>query len=1425
LFLVISHSLFSFLSFPFLSIYSFSFLVLVFTKIQTKAKGSFNSSTPGAAIQLHAPSSHRLYVNYCKECIGIMSLVQDWNYNVEEGLHQMERNQKISTENELLKTTVSKLNDIILRQEEENEGLRNETAELKANEAWFQKWKEGLGVQGKEEGLLNKLHAQRQINEMAAQDIESTWHNAQARFEQKYLNQLEHNRKLQLQLDFEAQASGNAGEKITALQEQLLKAEESVQERDLAVRELQATVGMLRDEATEREERIATLERAQAQLLSTVEEKSVEMLSIRAQAEAREQGLVARAEDAEGELEDKEKKLELLSEALSEKTQEYQELWNSTRPATGAALEEQVRRNISLLPRHVRLSAQHSIEKKTSYSLETGRAESPEEKLEAGDVREEVMLAIAKLIRPQLSLRVVATAVRFLVRFRRAIDGVASISEESSLASDTPPPAEEELDEPAAPGVEVEAPMAPKLGLSSAVPKGLLPLTKQPSAPARLQLKGSGGAVGAEIGDDSARESVNTLMVPDRGNWHAYHHMGALGRRREIHEFKEIIHEAKDQIKSAIEAKDRFKEELKRREDEYMALEFERNHIFEDKQELMTDKRDLVLTLEDTQMALTELKVQFNELVDEKNSALGQLETQTALTAQRAQVLLLHRVSAQQQRALARVLVDSFATTSHRLLEMQVALGDGTGNDETFSATAKYRGLEKMRSFVARLTERVRAPLGLKLSLPDSDTTLGQSTNNEGNKGANDNTNTYAQQASLSPGKLQLLSPLKLAMEPDLPVMLAAFEADYKAMSQLGLNLENELSDVVPRVGILQAENREVCAQLTEAQTRITAYEGLVKHYEENAGSSNGKGGKRNAMSMWKTVGDSIGKSNSNSKSRLGKTMGFSRGRYNRSVGSVSSVSSLVMGGKGGRRMSRAQRKRAFSHSSNHASVDSVAAGSSIAETVEEGETLSRPDSTGSGCGSGSGSGSVLEPQQQQSSTASSESDSSKARTELERVRLEKEAQMAEFERQLLEQQSRAQVQQQQASAVEVGERELVLQRIALEEEAEAVKRRLESEKKQFEAEAAAAAKQYEESISSAQAQLEAKLQEQLKAAAEAQQQQDADMEQQRAELERELSAAQEAQTAGQAQAGAEIARLDARMQEVLKHRRETLAASAKERETLNKRIDVSRAEHGHQLMLQRKEAQEKVRRVFPVFFLLPSSFSFSLSVPLVVHLHVLQLLQQEGKRQKEVENLMAHHEKELTERAAAAERAAHAAAAEKKEIHRAMSDQMEQELQRRREEQDAVTKSLREKMAALQAEKEKEIKEMMDRVAAAEEREKETAAAQVKPEGSSGTAVDLLVFHTGRDHEGKETEAAKANPLLQVSVYRYIYSMFLACFLLSAFSFLLLLYASARKIKHHRGSNMCQVLLLLLFLFTFFTLSTTTSFHTFAHTRLVSRL
>ena len=44
-------------------------------------------------------------------------------------------------------------------------------------------------------------------------------------------------------------------------------------------------------------------------------QKSVEMLSIRAQAEAREQGLVARAEDAEGELEDKEKKLELLSEA------------------------------------------------------------------------------------------------------------------------------------------------------------------------------------------------------------------------------------------------------------------------------------------------------------------------------------------------------------------------------------------------------------------------------------------------------------------------------------------------------------------------------------------------------------------------------------------------------------------------------------------------------------------------------------------------------------------------------------------------------------------------------------------------------------------------------------------------------------------------------------------------------------------------------------------------------------------------------------------------------------------------------------------------------------------------------------------------------------------------------------------------------
>ena len=42
----------------------------------------FKIPVGGETIQIHAPSKHTLFVNYCKDCIGFMSLVFHWNREV-----------------------------------------------------------------------------------------------------------------------------------------------------------------------------------------------------------------------------------------------------------------------------------------------------------------------------------------------------------------------------------------------------------------------------------------------------------------------------------------------------------------------------------------------------------------------------------------------------------------------------------------------------------------------------------------------------------------------------------------------------------------------------------------------------------------------------------------------------------------------------------------------------------------------------------------------------------------------------------------------------------------------------------------------------------------------------------------------------------------------------------------------------------------------------------------------------------------------------------------------------------------------------------------------------------------------------------------------------------------------------------------------
>jgi hypothetical protein len=96
----------------------------------------------GQSISLYAPSRHRLFVKYCKTCIGVMSFVSEWNKDVEVAFYRRIEGRT----NDELRATINKLNEFILEQSSECESLRKELSSMKKGSKWFETWKQVSGI-------------------------------------------------------------------------------------------------------------------------------------------------------------------------------------------------------------------------------------------------------------------------------------------------------------------------------------------------------------------------------------------------------------------------------------------------------------------------------------------------------------------------------------------------------------------------------------------------------------------------------------------------------------------------------------------------------------------------------------------------------------------------------------------------------------------------------------------------------------------------------------------------------------------------------------------------------------------------------------------------------------------------------------------------------------------------------------------------------------------------------------------------------------------------------------------------------------------------------------------------------------------------------------------------------------------------------
>jgi hypothetical protein len=94
--------------------------------------------TPGNSINMYAPSKHRLFVKYCRQCVGVMTLVYDWNEDVAEAfLNKIE-----AKTNEELRRVIRNLNEFIVEQSAKYEQLLADHQKLKKGSQWFTNWKE-----------------------------------------------------------------------------------------------------------------------------------------------------------------------------------------------------------------------------------------------------------------------------------------------------------------------------------------------------------------------------------------------------------------------------------------------------------------------------------------------------------------------------------------------------------------------------------------------------------------------------------------------------------------------------------------------------------------------------------------------------------------------------------------------------------------------------------------------------------------------------------------------------------------------------------------------------------------------------------------------------------------------------------------------------------------------------------------------------------------------------------------------------------------------------------------------------------------------------------------------------------------------------------------------------------------------------------
>ena len=239
-----------------------------FGKVMKQKKGSHYRlpATEGESISAAAPSTHDLFVKYCKSCVGIMQFTRTWNEEVEDAMRLKSVSNSMGKDVSDLKFTVGQLNNIIRDQETQ---LWEKTAviqRLRDAGVWMKSWTYQQEALEREGGLNQQILVDAMRQGMLAADLESTVVVLQERREGDKSLFVLREARLNQRLLKEQESKDRERSLRMSMHENLSISEAAGAEKD-------AVIAKLRAENTAQKESLDKLNASMVELLQKVEEQ------------------------------------------------------------------------------------------------------------------------------------------------------------------------------------------------------------------------------------------------------------------------------------------------------------------------------------------------------------------------------------------------------------------------------------------------------------------------------------------------------------------------------------------------------------------------------------------------------------------------------------------------------------------------------------------------------------------------------------------------------------------------------------------------------------------------------------------------------------------------------------------------------------------------------------------------------------------------------------------------------------------------------------------------------------------------------------------------------------------------------------------------------------------------------------------------